>query len=71
MQNHEKHSHHHNNDVMIIMKIMLETTTLHHGIIGIILSTLIISSHGFAFGFSKRPHTNGDVFLYKPNQLLN
>ena len=28
-----------------------------------ILSTLSISSHGFAFGFPKRPHTNEDVFL--------
>ena len=39
---------------------MLETTTLHNGMI---LSTLSISSHGFALGFSKRPHINGDVFL--------
>jgi len=32
-----------------------------------ILSTLSISSHGFAFGFSKKPYTNADVFLtYKP-----
>ena len=36
---------------------MLEITTLHNGII---LSTLSISSHGFALGFPKRPHTNGD-----------
>ena len=43
---------------------MLGTTTLHNGMI---LSTLSISSHGFAFGFPERPHTNGDVFLtYKP-----
>ena len=34
---------------------------------GMILSTLSINSRGFAFGFPKRPHTNGDVFLtYKP-----
>ena len=29
----------------------------------LILSTLRISSRGLAFGFSKRPRTNGDVFL--------
>ena len=39
----------------------LEITTLHNGMI---LSTLSISSHGFALGFLKRPRTNGDVFLY-------
>ena len=38
---------------------VLEKTTLHNGMI---MSTLSISSRGFAFGFSKRPHTNGDVF---------
>ena len=30
---------------------------------GMILSTLSISSHGFAFGFPKRPRTNGNVFF--------
>ena len=40
---------------------MLEITTLHNGMI---LSTLSISSRGFVLGFPKRPHTNGDVFLY-------
>ena len=39
---------------------MLETTTLRDGMI---LFTLSISSHGFAFGFFKRPHTCEDVFL--------
>ena len=34
---------------------------------GMILSTLSVSSHGFALGFSKRPNINRDVFLtYKP-----
>ena len=33
-------------------------TTLHNGVI---LSTLSISSHGFAFGFSKRLHTNREI----------
>ena len=43
---------------------MLGIMTLHNGMI---LSTLSISSHVFALGFPKRPHTNGDVFLtYKP-----
>ena len=28
-----------------------------------ILSTLSISSHGFALGFSKRPRTNGEDIL--------
>ena len=43
---------------------ILGTTTLYNGMI---LSTLSMSSLGFAFGFPKRPHTNGDVFLiYKP-----
>ena len=42
----------------------LGTMDLHNGMI---LSTLSISSHGFALGFLKRPRTNGDVFLtYKP-----
>ena len=40
---------------------MLGITTLHNCMI---LSTLRISSHGFALGFPKRPHTNGDVFLF-------
>ena len=31
---------------------------------GMILSTLSISFHGFAFSFSKRPHTNGDSVSY-------
>ena len=39
---------------------LLEITTLHNGMI---LSTLSISSRGFTFGFPKRPHTSGDVFL--------
>ena len=39
---------------------MLVITTLHNGMI---LSTLSISSRGFTFGFPKRLHTNGDVFL--------
>ena len=44
---------------------MLEITTLHNGMI---LSTLSISSHGFALGFPKRPHINRDIFLtYKPS----
>ena len=43
---------------------LLEITTLHNGMI---LSTLSINSRDFALGFSKRPCTNGDVFLtYKP-----
>ena len=36
---------------------LLGITTLHNGMI---LSTLSISSHGFALGFPKMPHTNGD-----------
>ncbi|KAG7019552.1 hypothetical protein SDJN02_18513, partial [Cucurbita argyrosperma subsp. argyrosperma] len=36
---------------------MLGITTLHNGMI---LSTLSIKSHGFALGFPKKPHTNGD-----------
>ena len=45
-------------------KVVLGTTTLHNGMI---LSTLNISSRGFALGFPKRPPTNEDVFLtYKP-----
>ena len=36
---------------------MLGITTLHNGMI---LSTLSIKSRGFALGFPKRPHTNGD-----------
>ena len=40
--------------------IVLGTTTLHNGMI---LSTLSINSHGFAFGFPKGPHTYRDVFL--------
>ena len=36
-----------------------------------LLSTLSISSHGFALSFPKRPHTNGDVFhTYKPRSFL-
>jgi len=36
---------------------LLEVTDLHNDMI---LSTLRISSHGFALGFPKRPYTNGD-----------
>ena len=39
---------------------LLGITDLHNGMI---LFTLSISSHSFAFGFPNRPHTNGDVFL--------
>ena len=39
---------------------LLGITNLHNGMT---LSTLSISSHGFAFGFPKKSHTNGDVFL--------
>ena len=39
---------------------MLGFKSLHTGLI---LSTLSISSYGFAFGFSKRPRTNEDVSL--------
>ena len=39
---------------------MLGTTTLHNGMI---LSTLSISSHGFALSFPKKSHANEDVFL--------
>ena len=39
--------------------LLLGITDLHGGMI---LSTLRISSHSFALGFPKRPHTNGDVF---------
>ena len=43
---------------------MLGITTLHDSMI---LSILSISSHGFALGYPKRPHTNEDVLLtYKP-----
>ena len=43
---------------------MLGITNLHNSMI---LSTLNISFHRFAFGFPKIPHTNGDLFLtYKP-----
>ena len=42
----------------------LELTTLYNGMI---LSILSINSHGFAFDFFKRPHTNRDMFfIYKP-----
>ena len=41
--------------------IMLGTTDLHNRMI---LSTLSISSHDFAFGFSKSPHTNEDSIPY-------
>ena len=34
--------------------------TLHHGMI---LSTLSISSHGFALGFPKNPHVNEREYL--------
>ena len=47
---------------------MLGITNLHNGMI---LSTLSISSHWFALGFSKRSHTNEDVFLYIPTILNN
>ena len=50
---------------------MLEITNLNNGMI---LSTLSISSHGFAFDFFLRPHINGDVLLtYKPmiNPLIS
>ena len=43
--------------------VVLGITTLHDGMI---LSTLNINSHGFAFDFLKRPHTNVDVFLINP-----
>ena len=39
---------------------LLEITTLYNGMI---LSTLSIRSRGFTFGFPKRDHANGDVFL--------
>ena len=43
---------------------MLGIMNLHNGMV---LSTPTISSHGFALGFPKNPHTNGDIFLtYKP-----
>ena len=45
---------------------MLGTTILYNGMI---LSTLSISSHGFAFGFPERPHTNGDVFLTSKHMI--
>ena len=46
------------------MRKRLGIRTLHNGMI---LSTLSIGSHGFAFGFPERPRTNGDVSLaYKP-----
>ena len=41
-------------------EIVLGITDFHNGMI---LSTLSISSHGFAFGFPKKPPTIGDVFL--------
>ena len=43
------------------MYIMLGTTNLHNGMI---LSTLSISSHGFAFGFPETLHNCGDSVLY-------
>lgn len=38
----------------------LEIMTLHNDMT---LSTLNLSSRGFALGFPKMPHVNGDVFL--------
>ena len=35
-------------------------TTLHNGII---LSTLSITSHGFALGFPKKPHTHEESII--------
>ena len=43
------------------MVVMLGTMNLHNGMI---LSTLNRSSHDFAFGFPKKPHGNGDIFLW-------
>ena len=49
--------------IHFLRQLLLGITTLHNGLI---LSTLSISSHSFALGFSERPHTNGDVsFTYK------
>ena len=48
---------------------MLEITTFHNSLI---LSTLSISSHGFAFGFPIRPHTNGDIFFtFIPTEIYS
>ena len=49
------------------VSVMLGTTTLHNGMI---LSSLSISSHGFALGFPKSPHTNGDVFLIYKHMIV-
>ena len=38
---------------------------------GMILFTLSISSRGFAFGFSKRPHTNRDTYKPMINPLIS
>ena len=46
---------------------MLVITTLYNGMI---LSTLSISSHGFALGFPKRPYTNDDVFLTYKSMII-
>ena len=48
-------------DVAPVSRYMLEITTLYNGMI---LSTLSLSSCGFALGFHKGSRTNGDVFFY-------
>ena len=44
--------------------------TLHNDMI---LSTLSLSSRGFALGFSKKPHTNRDsiIWLYKVENIIS
>ena len=46
------------------LKNLLGITDLFHN--GMILSTLNISSHGFALDFSKRPHMDGDILFINP-----
>ena len=43
--------------INVTRTVVLEIMTLHDGML---LSTLSISSHGFALGFPKTPHTNED-----------
>ena len=47
--------------ILALLFVGLGITTLHNSMI---LSTLTISSHGFALGFPKKSHSNRDVFLY-------
>ena len=56
-QNHVYTHHDRNAPKYTLGDVTVRNHDLHNGII---LSTLNLSSHSFAFGFLKRPRTNGD-----------